>query len=69
MPDATPGDGFVRFLRLDQLPLDRGVFVEFGEKELAVFRLSDPPGVFVIDNSCPHASGNLSAGEVREGVV
>lgn len=25
--------------------------------------------VFVIDNACPHAGGNLSAGEVNKGIV
>jgi len=62
-------DDFIRLARLDQLPLDEGVFVELGGKELAVFRLTEPPGVYVIDNSCPHASGNLSAGDILEGGV
>ena len=68
MPDV-PQDSFVRLVRLDQLPLDQGVFVECGGKELAVFRLSDPAGVYVIDNACPHASGNLAAGDLLKGGV
>lgn len=69
MAESTPADPFIRVARLDQLPLDQGVFIEVGGRELAVFRLSKPEGVHVIDNSCPHASGNLSAGDVRDGVV
>jgi nitrite reductase (NADH) small subunit/3-phenylpropionate/trans-cinnamate dioxygenase ferredoxin subunit len=64
-----PADAFVRLLRLDQCRMDEGVFVEIAGRELAVFRLSHPPAVHVIDNACPHASGNLSAGDVRNGVV
>ena len=68
-PGGSSNDGFVKLCRLDQCPLDQGVFVEVTGRELAVFRLSDPPGVYVIDNTCPHANGNLSAGEVQNGVV
>jgi nitrite reductase/ring-hydroxylating ferredoxin subunit len=46
-----------------------GTFVEFGGRELAVFLLDDPERVEVIDNTCPHAGGNLSGGEVLGGVV
>lgn len=67
--DSTPDD-FIPLIALEKLPLDRGVFIEAAGRELAVFRLTDPPGVYVIDNSCPHAGGNLSAGDlVRSGVV
>ena len=62
-------DGFVRLLSLAQCPLDRGVFVEAAGKELAVFRCAEPPEVYVLDNACPHANGNLSAGEVENGMV
>jgi len=43
---------------------NRGTFVEHGGLELAIFLLGDPPRAIVIDNACPHASGNLSGGEV-----
>lgn len=46
----------------------RGTFVEHGGRELAVF-LAGPDEVHITDNACPHAGGNLSAGEVSEGVV
>ena len=41
-----------------------GVFVRHGENELAVFHLTDPDRFVVSENACPHASGNLSAGEI-----
>lgn len=41
-----------------------GTFLEREGRELAVFLLGDPPRAFVIDNACPHAGGNLSAGRV-----
>ena len=34
-----------------------------------MFLLGDPPRVEVIDNRCPHAGGNLSGGEVENGIV
>ncbi len=34
-----------------------------------MFLLDDPPRAVVIDNACPHANGNLSAGPVDGGVV
>lgn len=46
---------------------DGGTFVEWGGLELAVFLVGDQ--VMVLDNSCPHASGNLSSGDVENGIV
>lgn len=46
-----------------------GTFVELAGLELAVFRLREPERVVVIDNACPHASGNLSGGDVTESRV
>lgn len=67
--DEQRDDGFVPLMRLDELPLDQGVKVTTGGRELAVFRLTDPAGVYVIDNACPHASGNLSEGDLLKGGV
>lgn len=53
-----------RIIEVERCPLNRGVFAEIDGRELAIFRRSDG-GVTVMDNSCPHASGNLSGGEVR----
>ncbi len=65
----TANPSMIRLISLDQCRLDEGVFVETAGREFAVFRLSEPDGVYVMDNSCPHASGNLSAGLVKDGVV
>ena len=46
-----------------------GTFVSIDGRELAVFILQDPQRIVVIDNSCPHASGNLSGGVVTGSVV
>ena len=50
---------------LDELEDGRGKYVEIGGFQLAVFL--DRGDVFVIDNTCPHAGGNLAAGFVEEG--
>ncbi len=66
MPPST--DGWTPLLPLEKAAFDRGVFLELDGRELAVFRLADG-SVHVIDNACPHANGNLAAGEVVDGVV
>ncbi|RME36881.1 MAG: Rieske (2Fe-2S) protein [Planctomycetota bacterium] len=74
MPDPSPATiilamGWVRLIAVERCRPGGGTFVEHEGRELAVFLL-DPPGtVAVIDNACPHASGNLSGGEVADGVV
>ena len=55
---------FVRLIDANTCPLGCGVFVRHGEKELAVFHLARPDRFVVSENACPHASGNLSAGEI-----
>lgn len=59
----------VELIKLDRCRRDRGTFVEHGGHELAVFRLSEPDRVVVLDNTCPHAGGNLSGGEIEGGLV
>ncbi len=46
-----------------------GTFVEHGGLELAVFVLDEPLRAVVIDNACPHASGNLSGGQIEGNTV
>ena len=58
-----------KLIQLSKCRPDGGTFVECNGLELAVFRLADLDRVIVIDNACPHASGNLSGGEVSGGVV
>src|SRR5689334_16417820 len=48
-----------------ELEEGKGKYVEIGGFQLAVFL--DQGGVHVIDNTCPHAGGNLAAGFVEEG--
>jgi len=55
---------WVRLISAGGCAVGRGYFVEAAGHELAVFRLADPDRFVVVRNSCPHAGGNLSAGEV-----
>ena len=50
---------------LDELEEGKGKYVEVGGFQLAVFL--DKGSVYVIDNTCPHAGGNLAAGFVEDG--
>jgi nitrite reductase/ring-hydroxylating ferredoxin subunit len=50
---------------LSELVENRGKYVEIGGFALAVF-LSNGK-VFVMDNYCPHAGGNLAGGRVENG--
>ena len=58
-----------KLLPVSRTEFGQGRFVVCGEQELAVFRLEDPERFFVVSNSCPHAGGNLSAGEVEGRIV
>lgn len=55
---------FVRLIDANTCMPGCGVFVRHGERELAVFHLARPDRFVVSENACPHASGNLSAGEI-----
>ena len=50
---------------LGELEEGKGKYVEIGGFQLAVFL--DQGKVHVIDNTCPHAGGNLAAGFVEDG--
>lgn len=60
---------YVPIIELERCPINKGAFVTIGAMELAVFKLTDPDRVIVTDNACPHASGNLSGGTIKDGVV
>lgn len=60
---------FQRLISVSRLNRQGGTFVTHGDHELAVFVLGEPDGVVVIDNACPHASGNLSGGTLGDGAV
>ena len=50
---------------LDEIEPGRGKYVEIGGFQLAVFL--DAGEVYVMDNTCPHAGGNLAGGFVEDG--
>jgi nitrite reductase (NADH) small subunit/3-phenylpropionate/trans-cinnamate dioxygenase ferredoxin subunit len=50
---------------LNELTEGEGKYVEIGGFRLALFLHEG--NVFVMDNYCPHAGGNLSAGWVQDG--
>ena len=50
---------------LSELTEGKGKYVEIDGFQLAVFL--DGGNVFVIDNYCPHAGGNLAGGYVEDG--
>jgi nitrite reductase/ring-hydroxylating ferredoxin subunit len=50
---------------LPELTEGKGKYVEIDGFQLAVFL--DKGNVFVIDNYCPHAGGNLAGGFVEDG--
>ena len=56
---------FVRLTGLADCPCGSGRFLKHGTRNLAVFRTADDR-VFVIDNECPHAGGDLSRGELAD---
>jgi nitrite reductase (NADH) small subunit/3-phenylpropionate/trans-cinnamate dioxygenase ferredoxin subunit len=60
---------FSRLIEISKCERNRGTFVRHGDLQLAVFLLDDPERVFVIDNTCPHAGGSLSSGEVESDIV
>lgn len=59
--------GWTSLCDLDELQEGQGKYVEIGGFQLAVFLNGGT--VFVIDNNCPHAGGNLAGGEVQAGFV
>jgi len=50
---------------LNELQSGEGKYVEIDGFQLAVFIQNDQ--VFVLDNTCPHAGGNLAGGYVEDG--
>lgn len=55
---------YEKLISMERCHRGAGTFVEHNGRELAVFLLDKPERVVVIDNACPHASGNLSGGEI-----
>lgn len=55
---------WTKILPVTDCPVGRARYVETGGHELAVFHLENPDRIIVIRNSCPHAGGNLAAGDI-----
>jgi nitrite reductase/ring-hydroxylating ferredoxin subunit len=60
---------YVKLIHVDRCRPGRGTFIEYAGKELAVFLFETGGRIVVTDNACPHANGNLSAGELDGSVV
>ena len=72
LPAAHAPGHWTQLCLLDELPRKGGKFIMCGNRPLAIFR--DPtsngrPIVRVIDDTCPHAGGSLSAGHICDGCV
>lgn len=52
---------------LDELQDGQGKYVEIGGFQLAVFLSA--ANVYVTDNYCPHAGGNLAGGFIEDGCI
>lgn len=50
---------------IDELSENKGKYVEIGGFQLAVFL--SVGRIYVMDNTCPHAGGNLADGFVEDG--
>ena len=57
--------GWTSLCEVGELTEGEGKYVEIGGFQLAVFRQGEQ--VYVMDNTCPHAGGNLAAGPVQDG--
>lgn len=69
-PEASPGASpenaeWIDVCATEQIPSTGGLYVPFQGRGLAVFRLGSGQ-VQVMDDSCPHAGGSLSAGGLEE---
>jgi nitrite reductase/ring-hydroxylating ferredoxin subunit len=60
---------FVELIPLAKCRWGGGTFVPYGSLKLAVFYLVSAERVVVMDDTCPHAEGSLSAGDVTGNVV
>ncbi len=60
---------FVEVIPLSRCRRGGGTFVAHSGHDLAVFRAAESDAVYVIDNACPHSSGNLSAGDMEGTIV
>ena len=60
---------YVKLIELERCRVGGGTFVEHGDRELALFRVAGGNTIVLTENACPHASGNLSGGDLTGSVV
>ena len=58
---------FVAVADVDQVPSDRGLSVNVGDRELALFNLGGQ--FYALDGRCPHRGGPLGEGFTENGHV
>ncbi|MBH05740.1 MAG: nitrite reductase (NAD(P)H) small subunit [Phycisphaeraceae bacterium] len=61
-------EDWVTLCALEDIATNRGHFVEYKNRGLAVIR-SDDDVIYVMDNVCPHAGGSLADGPIHDGCV
>jgi len=64
-----PQKSWTKLFPTNECPPGSARFASHDDHELGVFHLSDPDRFVACHNSCPHAGGNLSAGEVDGRIV
>jgi nitrite reductase/ring-hydroxylating ferredoxin subunit len=58
---------WISLCQFDELDAAKGKYVEIDGFQLSVFLVDG--AVYVLDNTCPHAGGNLSSGDVEDGCI
>jgi len=58
---------FVAVVEANQVPLDRGLSVNAGGRELALFNIDGQ--FYALDGTCPHRGGPLGEGITEDGRV
>jgi nitrite reductase/ring-hydroxylating ferredoxin subunit len=51
-----------RVARVDEVPLDRGLLVEAGGRQIGLFRVGDE--IYALRNICPHQGGPVGTGGI-----
>ena len=66
MERSKPDQAWVELCALDEVPepANGGKYIVHANRSLAVFRCGDD-AVCVLNDTCPHAGGSLSAGHVQ----
>ncbi|MGH9320331.1 MAG: Rieske (2Fe-2S) protein [Vicinamibacteria bacterium] len=57
----------MRVASVHEIPENRGIAVDVGQKRIAIFRCQGE--IFALDETCPHRGGPLHDGTIEGGVV